>query len=149
LARPPGRVAGIYNHMEQVKIFGKPVQLKTHYCSLLGQDHLRVEDPYVNLYVRTKHCNARCAFCTYHSDASKWDERRYLEVLREITSKIRIAKVAFSGGEPTLYWDNFKSCFYDLQWHQIGQLRGQVGWWRARSGYPGSRGSSEGKDTAF
>ena len=95
--------------MNSINLFDTEVKLKTHYCSFFGKEHQEVETPYVNLYLRTKNCNARCPFCTYHSDANKWNEKRYLEVLKEITSKIKIRKVAISGGEPTLYWDNFKS----------------------------------------
>ena len=95
--------------MESINLFGVDVKLKTHFCSLLGQEHRKVEEPYINLYIRTKYCNARCPFCTYHSDASKWNEKRYIEVLKELSSKIRIGKLAFSGGEPMLYWENFKS----------------------------------------
>jgi hypothetical protein len=51
--------------MESINLFGVDVKLKTHFCSLLGQEHQKVEEPYINLYVRTKHCNARCPFCTY------------------------------------------------------------------------------------
>ena len=85
--------------MESINLFGVDVKLKTHFCSLLGQEHRKVEEPYINLYIRTKYCNARCPFCTYHSDASKWNEKRYIEVLKELSSKIRIGKLAFSGGE--------------------------------------------------
>jgi hypothetical protein len=101
--------------MNSINLFGTEVKLKTHYCSFFGQDYQTVETPYINLYVRTKYCNARCPFCTYHSDASKWNEKRYIEVLKEISSKIQIRKIAISGGEPTLYWENFKSIA------QIGQ----------------------------
>lgn len=95
--------------MDSINIFNTEIKLKTHHCSLFDNEHEKVQDPYVHLYVRTKNCNARCDFCNYHSDASKWNEKRYIEVLKEITSKIRISKLAFSGGEPTLYWNNFKS----------------------------------------
>ena len=95
--------------MNSINLFGTEVKLKTHYCSFFGQEHQKVETPYINLYLRTKNCNARCPFCTYHSDASKWNEKRYIEVLKEISSKIQIRKIAISGGEPTLYWDIFIS----------------------------------------
>lgn len=94
---------------ETIEIFGKEVKLKQYYCSFFGKDNLKVENPYFNLYVRTKYCNAKCQFCTYHSDANKWHQERYLEVLNELTSKLEVRKIALSGGEPTLYWDNFKN----------------------------------------
>jgi MoaA/NifB/PqqE/SkfB family radical SAM enzyme len=93
--------------MDSIKLFGTEVKIKTHHCSFFGKESEEVEIPYVNLYLRTKNCNARCSFCNYHSDASKWNEKRYIEVLKEVSSNIKIRKIAISGGEPTLYWDNF------------------------------------------
>jgi organic radical activating enzyme len=98
--------------MEFIELFGKQVKLKTHNCHLFGEEATKVEKPYVNLYVRTKFCNAKCKFCTYADDASKFNRERYVEVLKEITSKIEIRKLAVSGGEPTLYWDNFEYITY-------------------------------------
>jgi pyruvate-formate lyase-activating enzyme len=100
------------NKMELINLFNTDVKLKTHYCSFFGQKNEQVEDPYINLYLRTKYCNAKCPFCTYHSDASKWNHKKYIEVLKEISSKIKIRKIAFSGGEPTLFWENFKNMVY-------------------------------------
>ena len=93
--------------MEFIELFGKQVKLKTHHCHLFGSEEM-IEDQYINLYVRTKFCNAKCKFCIYADDASKFNKDRYIQVLEEITSKIKIKKIAVSGGEPTLYWDNFK-----------------------------------------
>lgn len=98
--------------MEFVEIFGTQVRLKTHNCHLFGADATLVEEPYINLYVRTKFCNAKCKFCTYADDANKFNPDRYLEILKEISSKIKIRKLAISGGEPTLYWDNFEHITY-------------------------------------
>lgn len=98
--------------MEFIELFGKQVKLKTHNCALFDQEAQPVAEPYVNLYVRTKFCNAKCKFCTYADDASKFNRERYVEVLKEITSKIKVRKLAVSGGEPTLYWDNFEYITY-------------------------------------
>lgn len=98
--------------MEFVELFGKQVKLKTHNCHLFGEEAQLVDEPYVNLYVRTKFCNAKCAFCTYADDANKFNAQRYLEVLKEVGSKIKIRKLAISGGEPTLYWGNFENIVY-------------------------------------
>ena len=93
--------------MSYVEIFNKKIPLKTHYCHLFGEEAPEIEEPYINLYIRTKFCNAKCEFCTYASDAQKYDSNKLREVLKEITSKIKIRKYAISGGEPTLYWENF------------------------------------------
>lgn len=95
--------------MDKIELFGKEISLRTHNCSLFGNEGTELEDPYVNLYVRTKFCDAKCKFCIYADDASKYNESKFISILKEILPKIKIRKVAISGGEPTLYWDNFKS----------------------------------------
>lgn len=87
-------------------IFGKEFKLKTHRCHFFDAEPVEVE-PAVDIYIRTKFCNASCEFCTYASDAQKYDSNKLREVLQEITSKVKIRKYNISGGEPTLYWDNF------------------------------------------
>jgi molybdenum cofactor biosynthesis enzyme MoaA len=93
----------------KIELFGKEIPIRTHYCHIFGQENREVDEPYVNLYVRSKFCNAKCKFCTFADDASHYNEKKYIEVLKEITSKIKIRKIAMTGGEPTLYWDKFKS----------------------------------------
>lgn len=93
---------------DTLEIFGKPLKLKQYYCAWNGQEPEEVPKPYINLYVRTKFCNARCGFCIYHSDANKWNNDRWEEVLQELSSKIDVGKLSITGGEPTLYWDKFK-----------------------------------------
>ena len=94
--------------LESIELFGKEIKLITHNCALFGEEEGNaIEEPYINLYVRTKFCNAKCSFCTYHSDASKWNGKKYKEVLQHISDRIKIRKIAISGGEPTLYCDNF------------------------------------------
>ena len=94
--------------VEKIEIFGKEIPIRTHQCSLFGDDPKEIETPYVNLYVRTKFCNAKCEFCTFADTANKFNENKYIEVLKELRSQIWVKKVAFTGGEPTLYWDQFK-----------------------------------------
>lgn len=93
--------------MDKIKLFGKDVTLRTHNCSLFGEKGSELSEPMVNFYIRTKFCNSSCQFCTYASDASKYNEKKFIEVIKEISSNIHIRKIAISGGEPTLYWDNF------------------------------------------
>jgi molybdenum cofactor biosynthesis enzyme MoaA len=95
--------------IEKIEIFGREITLRTHQCSLFGAEPNPVNDPYVNLYVRTKFCNAKCQFCTFADTASKFNEKKYIEVLNELKSKITVRKIAFTGGEPTLYWEQFKN----------------------------------------
>jgi molybdenum cofactor biosynthesis enzyme MoaA len=94
---------------ETINLFGRDVPIRTHYCSLFGETPNPVDEPALNLYVRTKFCNAKCKFCTFANTAEKFNETKYIEILKEMTSKVKIKKIAFTGGEPTLYWDQFKS----------------------------------------
>ena len=100
----------------KIELFGREIPLRTHYCHIFGRENREVDEPYVNLYVRSKFCNAKCKFCTFAEDASNYNEKKYIEVLKEITSKIKIKKIAITGGEPTLYWDKFKSV---IDYHPI------------------------------
>lgn len=95
--------------MDKVEIFGREIPIRTHYCHIFGKENREVDEPYVNLYVRSKFCNAKCKFCTFADDANNYNESKFIEVLKEISSKIKIRKIAFTGGEPTLYWDKFIS----------------------------------------
>ena len=95
--------------MDKVELFGREIPIRTHFCHLFGKENTEVPEPSVNLYVRSKFCNAKCQFCTFANDASNYNESKFIEVLKEITSKIKIKKIAFTGGEPTLYWDKFVS----------------------------------------
>lgn len=95
--------------MDKIELFGREIALRTHNCVLFDNDPNLLDEPYMNLIIRTKFCNAKCAFCTYADDASKYSEDKLREVLQEISSKIKIRKIAITGGEPTLYWDNFVS----------------------------------------
>jgi len=92
-----------------VELFGKSIQTRTHYCSLDDQPEQEITEPYLNLYVRTNGCNAECKFCEFQSIAYKFDEEKYINILNELKSKIRIKKVAFTGGEPTLNYSHFKN----------------------------------------
>lgn len=91
-----------------IEIFGREIPVRTHYCSMFGQEPSPVDEIGITLYVRTKFCNAKCSFCTFANTAEKFNREKYVEVLKELTGKSKIKKIAFTGGEPTLYWDQFK-----------------------------------------
>ena len=82
----------------KIELFGKEIELRTHNCHLFGQEAEEFAEPTINLYVRTKYCNAKCLFCTYADDASKYNEKKFIEVLKELSSKIKIRKKS---------WDTF------------------------------------------
>jgi molybdenum cofactor biosynthesis enzyme MoaA len=108
--------------LDKVELFGKDVPLKTHSCAFFSEEPWRL-NPTIDLYIRTKFCNAKCKFCIYADDASKYNEKKFVEILKEMTSKIKIRKIAISGGEPTLYWNNFKNIInHAKEWSPDSEL---------------------------
>jgi len=94
-----------------IKLYDTDVLLKTEYCLLFGKKQDDVEIPYINMYVRFKGCNAKCAFCEYMDTADNFDIDKYKEILEYIVSKVRLKRFNFTGGEPTLNYDKFKEVF--------------------------------------
>jgi pyruvate-formate lyase-activating enzyme len=94
-----------------MKIFGHEISLRKYTCSLFGAEPQPVVEPYLNLYVRFKGCNAHCSFCEFMNTASPFNEKKYQQVLHEVKSKIKINKISFTGGEPTLNFDQFKHIY--------------------------------------
>lgn len=85
-----------------INVFGHKIPNKLNACLA---SHTPV-DTYVNLYVKlTDHCNANCKFCTFknHKDKLTFDKYKFFYVLSQIQKNVRIAKVSFTGGEPTTF----------------------------------------------
>lgn len=97
--------------MDKIEIFGKDIPLRTHYCQLFNKERTKVWSPYINLYVRFKGCNAKCEFCEFYDNANKFNHDKYEMILKEISEKIRINKVNFTGGEPTINYEQFKKAW--------------------------------------
>jgi len=91
-----------------MELFGKEVNLRTHYCKYFDKESYPVEDPYTLLYVRFKGCNAHCKFCEYQNDANIFNEEKFFNILNELKGKVIVKKIAFTGGEPTMDLDKFK-----------------------------------------
>jgi len=92
--------------MSKILIFDKEIEVVTKNCKFFGNEGEETE-PRINLYVVTKNCNANCNFCIYKDYANNWNGKKYKEILKHVSSKIRINKIGVTGGEPTLNWDNF------------------------------------------
>jgi len=90
-----------------MELFGHQVQLKTHNCKFNGNPGTPKQEQTISLYVRFKGCNAQCSFCEYMDDANSFDLIKYKEVLLYLKEHIRIHKINFTGGEPTLNWKLF------------------------------------------
>jgi len=99
--------------MENIKIYNKNIKLRTHYCSLNNMKPSKIEEQYMNLYVRFKGCNARCSFCEYYNNASDFNIKKFEKILKYLKKKIRIRKLNFTGGEPTMNFEKFKEV-YDI-----------------------------------
>lgn len=94
--------------MDNIELFGTSVPIRTNFCQFFDQIPEPINEPYVNVYIRSKFCNAKCKFCIWANDASLYNEEKYLSFLKEVSSKIKIRKIAFTGGEPTLNFNRFK-----------------------------------------
>lgn len=93
----------------KINLFNKEITLRDKYCSFFGNVGSDITEPYVNLYVRFKGCNATCLFCEYQEIANYFNFDKYKEVLKEIQNKnIELRKIAYTGGEPTLNYNRFK-----------------------------------------
>ena len=103
----------------KIELFGKEVPLRTHSCSFMGKPGYPLEKPHIDLYIRTKDCNSRCQFCIWHSDAQNFNEKKFHQVFEEIIPKIRIRKIAVTGGEPTLNWKLFEN-IVSISRHYVG-----------------------------
>lgn len=92
-----------------VDIFDKVIELKDHYCQFFDNKPSPIEEPYINLYVRFKGCNASCKFCTFMDSAYPFDVEKFNTILDELNGKVKVRKLGFTGGEPTLNFELFKS----------------------------------------
>lgn len=94
-----------------MKIMGKEVTVRTKSCQGANIE------PYVNLYVRLGNvCNVRCRFCTFCGpDTVDFDLYKLLYCIQSIRRDVKIAKVSFTGGEPTLYHDKLNSALTEVK----------------------------------
>ena len=88
-----------------VTLFGKRFNPSTSYC-MIDQKYKVPRGASATLYVRTTNkCDANCGFCTFKDDNDDREFNPYflLYILDEARrAKLKITKVAFTGGEPTL-----------------------------------------------
>lgn len=90
--------------MYQCRIFGTTINLRSEYCTKDNScDVWEVTEPYVNIYVRLQNnCNAACKFCEFRGEHQNFDLKKFLTIIDLINTKVKINKVSFTGGEPTL-----------------------------------------------
>lgn len=55
-------------------------------------------------------CPAKCAFCCNPGQGILLDTEKFKRDFEEISSKVTIDEIYFTGGEPMLHWDKIKEC---------------------------------------
>jgi len=92
-----------------INLFDKDITLRDKYCMFFGNEGSDITEPYINLYVRFKGCNADCLFCEFKEIANHFNFKKYEEILAEIKrNSVELRKIQFTGGEPTLNYSRFK-----------------------------------------
>ena len=81
-------------------------------CMLNGKARMQAKEPYVNIYVRVANdCQANCKFCEFKNiGPGKFDIDKFRKVLTTIRNEVRITKISFTGGEPTINLKLLKKC---------------------------------------
>ena len=101
----------------QMKLFDKYVEVKDISCGMNGNSGHPYSDTRINVYTCLTHiCNTNCSFCNYHySDSVKFDFEKWKYCIDEIMDKLGIFKASFTGGEPSLEFDNLVKCLEYLK----------------------------------
>lgn len=97
-----------------MEIFGTEISLKEFFCQRDDCELCKIENPYVNIYVNlTNACNAECRFCCNENNRmniTPFDYGKFVDVINEISSKVKIRKLSFTGGEPTIPFGMLEKC---------------------------------------
>lgn len=97
-----------------IELFNSLIPVKAYYCALDGMKPLKIDDPYVNIYVTlTNKCNACCKFCCNENNRcfdEPFDIQKFKQVIQEVNNKVKIHKLSFTGGEPTLNLPLLSDC---------------------------------------
>lgn len=90
--------------MHEIDFFGNVLKLRNQHCIKNGSNKAyKVEEPYVNIYVRLRNkCNANCEFCEFRGDTESFNINKFETLISEMKNKVKINKISFTGGEPTL-----------------------------------------------
>lgn len=89
-----------------IEVFQKELNVKDYDCSFDGKQYNKLRVSRINVYVQvTKKCNAFCKFCKRENICEEFDFEKFELILKELSSKVIIGKVAITGGEPLMCLD--------------------------------------------
>ena len=93
-------------------LFNNPVEVKDTSCGRNGDIGYPLDDLRVNVYTCLTHiCNTNCPFCTYHySNTAEFNFEKWKVCIDEIIDKLGVFKASFTGGEPTIEYENLIRC---------------------------------------
>ena len=102
--------------MGSISIFGTPVPIKVLDCQKNGAPN-GILKPEVNIYVRlTNRCGADCKFCTFHGGKNiEFNVPKFIKVITEISEKVKIRRISFTGGEPTSDRNLLDLCLFSIR----------------------------------
>lgn len=103
----------------KVNIFDKEINIKDYYCKLNECDYLySITEPYINLYIQLKGCNASCKFCEYMNLANNFNFEKFNYILNYLSKNIKVNKISITGGEPTLNTNKLYSIIDSIKKYQ-------------------------------
>ena len=92
----------------KIKIFNTEIDIREHYCALNNFLPSKIEQPYINLYVQFKGCNANCKFCEFKNCANTFNLPKFENVILELSKQIELRKISLTGGEATINKNFYK-----------------------------------------
>ena len=100
-----------------IKLFEKDVLVKDTSCGMNGNPSHPYTDLRINLYTCLTHeCNTNCKFCNFHyKDRVKFDMGKWKSCVDELVNTVGIFKASFTGGEPSLNFEDLVECLYYLK----------------------------------
>ena len=90
--------------MRTLSLFGKELQLQSHFCSPTGGSECGLKK--YNLYIEAGGvCPAKCNFCTGYRNQYHVDTDKLQYVIAQLSEKDLINRVSITGAEPFVYGD--------------------------------------------
>jgi pyruvate-formate lyase-activating enzyme len=94
------------NEEKFIEVLGTQLKYRTSACNPKWEAR-----PTFKVTVQvTDVCPAKCAFCCNPGKGLTLDPKKFIDDFQEITSKVAVDEVYFTGGEPMLHWDLIKQC---------------------------------------